>query len=169
MGKTFRFTCGSCGEVHEGLPDYGFNAPLYYDEIPEEERETRCRLSDDLFILDDEYFFVRAVLLVPINQFSESFGWGVWTSLSKENFLRYKELWDAKVPAGEGPYFGWLSNRIPLYPDTLNLKVAVHLQDDGNRPLLELEPTDHPLALEQREGISLERAQEIVEGLLHQS
>ena len=39
----------------------------------------------------------------------------------------------------------------------LNLKTRVHLRDDGMRPLIELEPTDHPLAVEQRAGISLGR------------
>jgi hypothetical protein len=32
---------------------------------------------------------------------------------------------------------------------------------------VELEPTDHPLAVEQREGISEARAREIAESVLH--
>lgn len=35
------------------------------------------------------------------------------------------------------------------------------------RPLVELEPTDHPLAVERRTGITLGRVQEIAETLLH--
>ena len=169
MSETFRFICECCGEEHTGLPDYGFDAQIYYHEVPAEEREARCRLSDDFFVLDDSYYFVRSVLLIPIKQISESFGWGLWTSLSKQNFQRYQELWDAESPGDEGPYFGWLSNKLPLYPDTMNLKVAVHLQDRGNRPLLELEPTAHPLAIDQREGITQERAKEIVQSLLHRA
>ena len=41
----------------------------------------------------------------------------------------------------------------------------VHLRDDFQRPLVELEPTEHPLAVEQRDGMSVERAAEIVAGL----
>jgi hypothetical protein len=37
----------------------------------------------------------------------------------------------------------------------------------GERPLLELEPTDHPLAVHQREGIPFERLREIVAGAMH--
>ena len=37
----------------------------------------------------------------------------------------------------------------------------------GQCPWVELEPTDHPLALEQREGITLARVQEIAEKILH--
>jgi hypothetical protein len=44
----------------------------------------------------------------------------------------------------------------------------VHTQPIGSRPLIELEPTDHPLAIEQRQGITLARVQEIAGLLLHQ-
>jgi hypothetical protein len=37
----------------------------------------------------------------------------------------------------------------------------------GQRPLVELEPTEHPLAVEQRQGISMQRVQAIAEALLH--
>jgi hypothetical protein len=167
MAEAFKFTCERCGDVHEGLPDFGFDAPIYYHETPEAERAERCWLTDDLCVLDDTHYFVRAVLLVRLAQTLESFGWGVWTSLSQQNYQRYVALWDAPIPEGEGPYFGWLSNRIPFYPDTLNLKVAVHLHDSGERPHLELEPTDHPLAIDQRQGIAWERARDIVEALVH--
>ena len=64
--------------------------------------------------------------------------------------------------------FGWLSTHLPVYePSTVNLKTLVHTQPVGERPLLELEPTDHPLAVEQREGIDLARVQELAERLLH--
>ena len=50
---------------------------------------------------------------------------------------------------------------MPLYPSTENLKTRVHLRDDGARPYIELEPTDHPLAVEQRNGITADRVAEI--------
>ncbi|WP_308294565.1 hypothetical protein [Streptomyces sp. RKAG290] len=37
----------------------------------------------------------------------------------------------------------------------------------GRRPLIELEPTDHPLAVEQRNGITLDRVREIAEAVQH--
>ena len=40
--------------------------------------------------------------------------------------------------------------------------VVHHFRGDGLRPAIELEPTDHPLAVDQRDGISLDRAWEIV-------
>jgi hypothetical protein len=87
--------------------------------------------------------------------------------LSKENFNRTVGLWKAGGRENEPPYFGWLSNRLPLYSETLNLKTHVHTRPVGQRPFVELEPTNHPLAVEQRQGITLTRVREIAAALLH--
>ena len=167
MTEALKFTCKVCGEEHEGLPDFGFDAPVYYLQVPEAERAVRCRLSSDFCVIDERYHFVRAVLMIPVLGTAQTFGWGVWSSLSPENFRRYLDIWSLDDPGGEGPYFGWLSNRLPFYPDTLELKLKVVLQPDGQRPRLELEPNDHPLALDQRDGIAWARAVEMAEALMH--
>ena len=156
-----RFQCKSCGQWHEGMPTFGAYAPLYYYGIPEEEREARCRLGTDMCIVDGEHFFVRGCLEIPVHGETEPFVWGVWVSLSKENFDRFVACFEADKRSHIGPFFGWLSAALPLYPDTENLKARAHLRD-GIRPYIELEPTDHPLAVEQRNGICAERVAEIV-------
>lgn len=50
---------------------------------------------------------------------------------------------------------------------TLNLKTHVHTRPVGERPCVELEPTDHPLAVEQRTGITLDRVLKIATAVLH--
>ncbi|WP_409517555.1 DUF2199 domain-containing protein [Bradyrhizobium sp. WYCCWR 12699] len=70
------------------------------------------------------------------------------------------QLRDLQVRAHLGSFFGWLSAELPLYPRTENLKTRLHLRD-GIRPYIELEPTDHPLAVEQRNGMSVDRLAEI--------
>ena len=54
--------------------------------------------------------------------------------------------------------------RLPLYPNTLNLKTQVHTRPVGERPLVELKPTDHPLAVEQRHGITMDRVRRLPGG-----
>ena len=66
------------------------------------------------------------------------------------------------------PFFGWLNSWLKPYPDMVNLKTMAHLKDHGIRPYIELEPTDHPLAIEQREGISVERVAEIYSTMVHE-
>lgn len=160
--ELFSFRCQTCGKIHEGLPDLGYDAPLYYTEIPERERNGQTFLNSDLCSIEDQYFFVRGCLEVPIKGRSDIFVWGVWVSLSKINFVRYVEIYNASNVAGVGPFFGWLSNRLPCYPDTLNLKTLVHVRPHPRRPSIELERTDHPLAVHQRDGITVEELIEIV-------
>ena len=82
-------------------------------------------------------------------------------TLSRKNFEIYTETFDGGRQDGLGPWFGWFSNRLEGYPETLNLKAQVRPQGGHVRPLVELEPTDHPLAIEQRHGISFDRLLEI--------
>lgn len=72
-------------------------------------------------------------------------------------------MWETPGRENEPPMFGWLSTSLPGYPETLSLKTHLYQREVGRRPLIELEPTDHPLAVEQRTGISWVRVQEIAE------
>jgi hypothetical protein len=47
------------------------------------------------------------------------------------------------------------------------MKTMLHTRALGLRPLIELEPTDHPLAVEQRSGVRLARVREIAERMYH--
>ena len=157
----FRFKCASCGDFHSGIPDIGWSYPVYYLDVPEAQREDRCELTSDICVIDDKWFFVRGCLEIPIIDADEVFAWGAWVSLSEADFLRFVELYDHGQRAGEDSFLGWFSTYIEPYPNTVKLKARAHLRDGGIRPFIELEPTDHPLAVEQREGITLERLREI--------
>jgi hypothetical protein len=104
---------------------------------------------------------VRGCLEIPVHGEEDPFIWGVWVSLSRESFEAYLRCYDDAKRSHIGPFFGWLNAGIALYPSTEGVKTMVHLRDDGARPWIELEPTDHPLAVEQREGISVARVAEI--------
>lgn len=159
---TFRFECPNCGNWHEGMPTFAARAPLYYYSINENERTSRCILSSDECVIDGEYFFVRGCIELPVHGASEPFIWGVWVSLSKANFQSFRDVYNQGKSSHIGPFFGWLSAELPLYPSTENLKTMIHLRDNGIRPYIELEPTDHPLAIEQRTGISVQRVANFV-------
>lgn len=164
-----RYTCATCGEEHEGLPDLAFDSPYYFGTIPEAERARRAVLTSDTCVIDDEDFFVRVCLPIPIHGTQAEFVWGVWVSLSEVNFRRYVELYDSDPPEGEGPYFGWFCNTLPGYPETLSLKTNVHLQRKGQRPRIDLEPTDHPLAVHHRNGIALPDLLKILGDKVHEA
>ncbi|MDG4788449.1 DUF2199 domain-containing protein [Micromonospora sp. WMMD1102] len=164
-----RYQCRCCGQQHEGLPfSYGSDAPAYWrDDLAQDEQSL---LDDELCIIQAQHFFVRARIVIPVLDATAEFDWTVWVSLSRANFERMTDLWTTPGREREPSYFGWLSSELPGYePTTLNLKTRVHTRPVGERPSVELEPTDHPLAVEQRTGITLDRVQRFAENLLHPS
>lgn len=161
------WTCRGCGGTHTGLFDLVVACPYLWpaEEPAVANGEIAGRqhvLTEDFCILRGEHRFIRGVLGLPIaGSGGAVLGFGVWSSLSEASFLAYAETFNAGGAGTAGPWFGWFSNRLPFYPDTLNLKCRVHPQDGRRRPQIELEPTDHPLAIDQRQGIPLDRVLEI--------
>lgn len=165
MSSELGFLCSCCDEWHDGPPlSFGTPAPAYWqDDLPD------SVLTGEQCVIEREHFFVCARLVLPVRDAEEEFEWGVWVSLSRANFVRMTELWTEPSRVDEPPYFGWLSTELPYEPSTLNLKTMVHSRPVGIRPTVELEPTDHPLAVEQRTGITMARVREIAERLMHPS
>jgi hypothetical protein len=149
------------------MPTFGAEAPLYFYSVPAENRDRRCVLESDTCVVDQEHFFIRGCLEIPVIGEKEAFAWGVWVSLSRDRFGDFIACFNAPTRSHIGPFFGWLSAELPLYASTENLKTHVHLRDDGVRPYIELEPTDHPLALAQRNGMTVDRVAEIYAHLMH--
>lgn len=146
---------------------FGPLAPALYFSIPENERDTRCLLSSDQCIIDEEHFFILGRIVLPVLDGPEPFIWLAWVSLSEKNFNRAAGLWNEVGREREPPYFGWLQSALPYKDSTINLKTMVHTQPVGERPLIELEETGHQLAIEQRHGITTSRIREIAEAALH--
>ncbi|HLK92518.1 MAG TPA: DUF2199 domain-containing protein [Polyangia bacterium] len=163
------FRCSSCGQKHRGLMDLAIDHPGLWPSERVGEREPNSAvtgrtdvLTPDFCIIDGEDHFVRCVLRLPIVGLGLAgkehvFSYGVWSSLSAANFQLYVDSFDSPRQGELGPWFGWFSNSLKGYPETTSLKCQVHPQNDGQRPFLELEPTDHPLSVEQREGVTLDR------------
>jgi hypothetical protein len=149
------------------MPGYAAEAPLYYYSVPLSERAARCVLNSDTCVVDQKHFYVRGCLEIAVQGEGDPFIWGVWVSLSKTSFDQFMGCFGAAKRSHIGPFFGWLSAELPLYPSTEHLKTRVHLRDNGVRPYIELEPTEHPLAVEQRSGITTERVAELHSRLEH--
>lgn len=149
------------------MPTFGATAPLSYYTISEAEREHRCDLGSDDCVIDEKQFFVRGCLEIPVYGQSDPFVWGVWVSLSEANFRKWVQVIGEDRRSHVGPFFGWLDAWLKPYPDTTNLKTMVHLRDNGFRPYVELELSEHPLALEQQNGISVDRLAEIYSIMVH--
>jgi hypothetical protein len=169
VGDGFGFECATCGRRHVGMPSFGWDWPAQYLLVPEAERASRVELGDDHCVIDGRWFFARGCLEVPVVGHREPLSWGAWVSLSRESFERYADLHDDPRREPGARFVGWLCSAIPGYPDPGDepLRVALHVRPWPTLPYLELEPTDYPLAVEQREGITPERVRAIAERVMH--
>ncbi|MEV0897942.1 DUF2199 domain-containing protein [Actinoplanes sp. NPDC049802] len=165
--STEQFICGTCGAMHDG-PPLSFAAPAPDFWQPEMADQDGCLLDADLCVIAGEQFFVRGMIELPVWDTGDVFTYSMWVSLSRANFTRAVDVWEQPGREKEPPYFGWLSNIIAGYePSTLNLRTNVHTRAVGQLPYIELEPTGHPLAVEQLAGITRTRVEEIASFHLH--
>jgi hypothetical protein len=176
---SLRWKCGTCDEWHSGpCLDFGFSEPYYWtDECEKTVRSSGLapdlmRRADGTFLdsdycsIDGQNFFVRGLIHLPILGASESFCWGVWGSLSRENFELLLKVESDPNPIELKPMFSWLSSKIPVYEDTLSLKMYARVQGRDSRPHFWIERSDHPLSVEFHRGITPERLKELMITLL---
>ena len=91
----------------------------------------------------------------------------MWAGVGPKNFLRTNELWNTPGREAEEPFRGYLDTNVFLFGNTMNLEVWVQTQVVGRRPHFAIGDERHPLAIEQRDGITMERVVEIAEMVLH--
>ena len=171
MAAIFAFKCSCCDKIHEGSPSVAFRAPDHYACLTDEQKAESGKISDDFCVITHDKgtdYFVRAVLEVPIHGVEDPFTWGVWVSVSKKSFDRYWETFEQPIE-GDG-FFGWLCNEISVYPYSKSRPADVRVQPGNQRPKVVLhrgDPDDDQLVIDQTEGITVERAQELAERALH--
>lgn len=168
MAGIFSFKCAGCGEIHEGSPSFGGVAPDPWRLQTDEVRETGEITDDICYYIDGEdgFCFIKTILEIPIHGVDEPFTWGIWVSISGTDFKHYIETWDE--PDASKRYFGRICNGMPYYGDTYALTADVCPQSDDQRPLVKLHQADHELFHDYANGISIQKAQEIAERVMHE-
>ena len=151
----YAWTCPCCGQPQSDLPlDIGAAKPDAWIGASEAEQAEGFLSSDICYLGPDN--FLRVCLELPIQGRNEVFTYGVWVSLSDASLDRVRALWSVPVPEDEPSKFAWLNTEIADFRGSAGLKGCIWLRNNNQRPRLELEPTDHPLARAQREGLTLD-------------
>lgn len=162
-----RWQCATCGVEHGWPFDLAAAKPDPWPHAEEYEPNAALRmdgdfLSEDFCILGGKYFLIRCVLPIPVIGVEDDFGFGCWSTLSRENFDKYVDGFDSGEYADMGPWTGWLCNQLENFiPGTDPLAVWVQPRPDRQRPLLWVQDDDHPLAIAQEEGLTPERVLEV--------
>jgi hypothetical protein len=156
------FTCEVCGEAHAGeLRDIRLGLPQPIFLLDEEERRSRAYVEDDFAVLDDQRYFVRALVELPIYGEDGYFGYGAWVEVTKDDVTALGELWHDEEGWRSDTFPGTLANELSPYAFTEGLPVRIRLREVNLLPLIELEDADHELVRAQRNGISSHRAHDL--------
>jgi hypothetical protein len=162
------FICSTCGQQHAGLPmDYSFGLPDDVYALDYLARYLRSRSNNDLCTLDETRHFVRGVIPIPFEGSEETYCWGVWVEVSREDHDKYVRGYDEDLSA-EPSFPGKLANDIPGHGGTIGLPVIARFDAPGKRPNYYLEASSsHLLAQDQQQGIDAARHHSILEAVGH--
>jgi hypothetical protein len=87
--STETWKCATCGISHVGVPmSFAAEFPDMYANMKREERDTRALMGSDQCVIDQQWFFLRGCLEVPILGSEEPFVWGLWASVKEEVYDR---------------------------------------------------------------------------------
>jgi hypothetical protein len=160
------FVCSVCGEQHdERLLDIRLALPDAIHRLGPEARETRTWLADDFAVLDNEHFFVRGLLELPIPELGSRFGYGTWVEVPMRTFSTLLKLWHD--PRQFEPVTGYLANELEPYRGTVGLEARLRAISADRLPSVQLADAPHELVQDQLRGISAGRSDELAAVVKH--
>lgn len=160
-----KFKCTCCGQEHESWPALAFDTPTFYEYLSKEDKKSVSEISSDFCIIkheDQTDRFIRCTLTQCVNDFCENLDYGLWVSLSEESYNNYTTNFNDENH--QTSYFGYLSNNIPEYEDTILIPVTVFTRTGNNRPeIVPHKEYDHPFVKDYYQGISKSEAEERIQ------
>jgi hypothetical protein len=163
-----KYVCEKCGEEHEDWPALTFNSPHFYRILSEQDKKGIATIDADFCTItypDRTDRFIRVTLTQKVNDHCEDLEYGLWVSLSEKSFNDYSDNYNNELH--KAGYFGYLSNWIPSYADTLSIHTNVNTRTGNQRPYIEPdEDFDHPFVKDYYAGISKEEAERRIKAMV---
>ncbi|WP_109808026.1 DUF2199 domain-containing protein [Sphingosinithalassobacter portus] len=166
--RSGRWRCENCATEHSWPFDLAARAPDPWSHGDAYQPNSELHLdgdflSEDFCVIEGRHFMVRAVLTIPVNGVDGDFGFGCWTTLSRENFGKYVDGFDSGDFGEDAMWSGWLVNRLAIVAeDDDPIALWVQPRPERQRPLLWAQSDEHVLGIAQDEGISPETMLEIL-------
>lgn len=156
--------CPICGRTHDRFGALVMPAPDPWLALTEAQRQGGL-CDSDLCRTPGGDNFVFAILETPLVGGPQPvIEFGVWAALGEDDFGRYYQTYNDRDQSKLGALPATLANEIDGFAGSFGLKATLLPQDGGERPLLRLAGADHPLAVAQREGVSVHKVLEIIHG-----
>lgn len=169
--KPMEYKCSCCGKTHANWPALGYNSPDHYSYLSDDDKKGNAELTSDTCIInypDRVDRFVRGVLKIPVQNTCRHLEYGIWVSLSEQNFYDYLDNLDNE--SRSGGYFGWVCNTIYGYDKSLSIPSDVLVQPNGYRPLIvPHESHDHPVVIDFYNGISIAEAEKRINAVIQKT
>jgi len=78
------------------------------------------------------------------------------------------DFWEDPKRLDQEPYFGWLQTIVPAYGNTINIKTIAIEQAVGLIPEISVIEENHPLKIDQDNGITYKKTLEIVDKIMRE-
>jgi hypothetical protein len=161
MPEQTKYICSNCGQEHDEWPALTYSAPVYYNQLTEEEKLGNAELGSDICIIhnpEQTDRFIRCTMTQKVTDHCDDLEYGLWVSLSEESFEDYLDNFENDDHVMS--YFGWLSNQLPGYEDMTQIPTTVFTRTGGRRPyIVPHEDFDHPFVRDFYNGITKQEAE----------
>ncbi|MGL4279218.1 MAG: DUF2199 domain-containing protein [Albidovulum sp.] len=161
------YRCKCCGQSFGGVLDIGYDHPDQWSHGNRQQSGQSMltvgedRLTSDLCTIGEDRF-IRCILPIPIVGTDETFRFGAWASLKRENFDLYVRAWQEDNYSGLDGFFGWLCNRLPGVGMTDEMVSCDVVNLDGDtRPEIYVHDAAHRLAGYQKGGMTFDQLLDI--------
>jgi hypothetical protein len=148
--------------VDEFRFSFGCTYPDAYVRLSATEKEN-SKIGDSQCFIPPDLYFLRCILEIPIRDHHEPFLWGLWVLMHEQDFNEFDDHWNKEGKEHMiGPYKVRIANNLRVYsPTTLNVKARIIVQPVGERALIIVDESEHPIAKQQKFGIDKGLAAEL--------
>lgn len=150
-----KYLCEICGKKHDIYGGFGAMEPDCIIRLSEEERIKRVEKNGPLLLIDKLFFLVKGTIFIEVKDISEWVNFEVWARIEVEDFQ--KKLEEVRKDIFDKPFIGRLESDVFFYEKVKNMKVDVVLPNEGEEVVFEILEENHPMRIDQKNGISKEK------------
>jgi hypothetical protein len=154
--------CEVCGGTLDGLP-FTLRVDCPSAWTADVAIHPQSELLHAQCVIGGERFFLHGVILMPITDADGDFEWGIWVEVAEDDFIARCSRWSIRGREHDLPVRARLAVVLPGYGgSTVGLPGLLQDRAVGHHPLFTIADTGHPLARDQRYGITTARVHELV-------
>jgi hypothetical protein len=154
--------CAACGheDTHDDYECW-FRHPDAVFNLSERARTSRVRGNGNWCVLDEQRYYFRAMLPIPVDGRIHPYYFGVWIEVEYFMFTLMLNQLLQEDKSKALPCGGWIANDIPGYSCTYGLRGSLLPLVHTTAPIFTLSQSEHLLYDEQRFGVSEMRVEEL--------